>query len=307
MNREKFIRAYLQAKPLPLDDIAAARRLEKKRSLLSSRVAFPGTIDDIKTEIGQQSTAVRIYTPPGRGPFAVILYMHGGGFSIGSPDTSDNLCRALAAAAAAVLISIDYDLAPEHPFPCALEQCDKTALWVVEHDVALNIRSDRLVVAGDSAGANLAAALCLLARQNNEWWPARQVLICPLLDQLTDFNDKLNNIGDRLLTADSLTTFSRYYLTDQAAAADPLASPLLATDLTGLPPATIISAGLDPLAEEAFHYEQRLKNAGVPVSHHHFQGQVHDFPLFIRVLDDAADAVGKIAADLKQIAADSDD
>ncbi|MBN1957606.1 MAG: alpha/beta hydrolase [Desulfuromonadales bacterium] len=298
MKRAKFIQAYLNATPLPFDNIQEARRMERQRSAMAARIPFSGTIDDISADTGRGHSAIRIYTPEGSGPFPVILYMHGGGFSLGSPDTADNLCRALATASKAVIISADYQLAPEHKFPSALEECYRLALWIDAHDVALNIRNDQLVIAGDSAGGNLAAALCLLARERQEFLPAYQILICPLLDQSTPFAEKLATIRDSLLTAENMQTFSTYYLENPREGVNPLASPLLAEHLQNLPPATVVTAGLDPLCAEALMYIHRLRQVGVSVSHHHYAEQVHDFVLFIKALEDARSAVELMAGDL---------
>lgn len=299
MKKDKFIKAYLNAAPLPIDNIHEARRLEKQRSSIAARVPFSGTIDNISADTGHNEPShVRVYTPEGTGPFPVILYMHGGGFSLGSPDTADNLCRTIAAASGTVLISADYRLAPEYKFPSALEECYRLALWIDAHDVALNIRNDQMVIAGDSAGGNLAAALCLLARERKEFVPAYQVLICPLLDQKTPFTHKLGRMRDSLLTTENMQTFSGYYLNNADEALNPLASPLLTESLANLPPATIVTAELDPLYSEALTYAKRLRKAGAPVSHHHYPGQVHDFLLFIKALEEARSSAEAIAKDL---------
>ncbi|PLY03963.1 MAG: hypothetical protein C0622_03725 [Desulfuromonas sp.] len=298
MKKENFVKAYLKTRPLPIDDIARARKLEAERSALAARVSFAGTIDDINIDTAEGRSRVRVYSPPGKGPFPLILYMHGGGFSIGSPDTSDNLCRTLSTAVKAVILSIDYALAPENKFPTALEECHRVATWALDNDVALNIRYDQLAVVGDSAGGNLAAALCLLARERRDFTPLYQVLICPLLDQQTELSAKISQNSDPLLTSAHRETFSRYYFSDRSEAAQPLASPLLAKDLSGLPPATIISAELDPLAAEAIAYSERLQAAGVSTTLRHYPGLVHDFPLFVKALEEAREAAQAIADDL---------
>jgi acetyl esterase/lipase len=294
MKKEKFVRAYLNATPLPLDDIVEARQMENRRAAMAARVQFSGAIDNIEIDTEAGSSKVKIYTPHGTGPFPAILYMHGGGFSIGSPDTSDNLCRTIAESAEAVLISVDYRLAPEHKFPTALEECYQVALWIMDNDVALNIRSDQLTIAGDSAGGNLAAAICLMAQTRQEFSISQQVLICPMLDQSKPHRDKITSMEDPLLTSENCQTFSRYYFSDPDDSKKILASPLLAEDLTALPPAIIITAELDPLSTEAIQYGEKLRQAGVEIIHHHYQGQVHDFPLFIKSLDDAKKVAEKI-------------
>lgn len=300
MKKEKFVRAYLNAKPLPIEDIVEARQIESRRAALAARVPFAGTIDNIEIDTEAGRSKIKIYTPHATGPFPVILYMHGGGFSIGSPDTSDNLCRTIAENAEAVLISVDYRLAPEHKFPMAVEECYQVALWIDENDVALNIRSDQLVIAGDSAGGNLAAALCLMDQTRQELSIRQQVLICPMLDQSTPHRDKVTRMEDPLLTAKNCQTFSRYYFSDPSDSKSPLASPLLADNLTDSPPALIVTAELDPLATEAIQYGEKLRQAGVEVVHHHYQGQVHDFPLFVKSLDDAKEIAEKIGLHLAE-------
>jgi len=301
MDKAKFIKAYLNAKPLPVGNITEARKLETSRSSRASKVLFPGHIDNVIAATAQGATKVRIYTPPGTGPFPVILYMHGGGFSLGSPETSDNLCRIIAKSANVVLISVDYALAPEHKFPYALEECYQVARWILENDVALNVRADQLIVAGDSAGGNLAAGVCLLARKREDFTPVYQVLICPLLDMQTEHVLKIKNRQDSLLTAENSHIFDTYYLQDLAEVSNPLVSPLLAKTFSGLPPATIITAELDPLAAETICYVQRLQDAGITVTHRHYAGQVHDFVLFVKSLEEAKEAAENIGHDLVKV------
>lgn len=298
MKKEKFVKAYLNTPPLPIEDIATARQIESRRSKMAARIIFPGTIDNIVIETEAGSSRLRVYTPQGAGPFPVIVYMHGGGFSVGSSETSDNLCRAIAEKAQAILVSVDYRLAPEHKFPAALEECYQVALWCANNDIHLNILSDQMVIAGDSAGGNLAAAICLLNQTRQELVLCHQLLICPLLDQHTPHADKITRVADPLLTTENCQTFSRYYFNHPEEAKNPLASPLLAPDLVGLPAATIITAELDPLAREAYHYGKKLWQAGVEITHFHYPGQVHDFPLFIKTLDDAKGVTDKIGAHL---------
>ena len=306
MDKEKFIHAYLNAVPFPVHDVQASRKLEADRSTRAARVGFTGNIDDVVLETEAGKTGVRIYTPLGRGPFPAILYLHGGGFSIGSPETSDNLCRVVAETAKAVLISVDYRLAPEHKFPTALEECYRIALWISANDIALNVRGDQLAIAGDSAGGNLAASLCLLARQRRGFRPVHQALICPLLDLQTPHAVKVGKLPELMNRMHDSQAFIDYYLEAPEDAANPLASPLLATDFHDLPPATIITAGLDALAAEGVSYGERLKAAGIEVVNRHYPGQVHDFVLFIKPLQEARDAAIALGEDLRRVFAGQD-
>ena len=299
MEKEKFVRAFQNARPLPVEDIEAARALEHSRSSRTSKVTYAGTIDNIITDT-RSETKVRIYSPAGRGPFPAILYMHGGGFSLGSPETSDNVCRIISATAKAVLVSVDYGLAPEHKFPFALEECYRVARWMLDNDIPLNIRSDQLAIAGDSAGGNLAVGVCLLARQRKEFQPAYQLLLCPLLDYRTDHADKISKIAEIMLTTKNSRTFRDYYLNELSEINHPLVSPLLADDFSALPPATIVTAELDPLAAEAIAYGEKLSAAGVTVKHHHYAGLIHDFVLFVGPLKEAAEAAKTVGEDLAE-------
>lgn len=287
MNKEKFLQAFLNVPPLPVEDIEKARSITNGKTARAVKVPYAGTIDDIIAETGDQETRVRIYSPEGKGPFPAILYMHGGGFCLGSPELSDNTCRLISAAADAVLVSVDYGLAPERKFPYALEQCYQTALWLLDNDVPLNIRTDQLAIAGDSAGGNLAAGVCLLARQRQDFVPRHQLLICPLLDYSIAHSDKLKGLDSITLSDRNSTAFRNYYLNDPSEVTHPLVSPLLTTDFSGLPGATIVTAALDPLAAEATCYAEKLKQAGVVVEHLHYEGMVHDFVLFVGPLEGA--------------------
>jgi acetyl esterase len=294
MNKEKFLRAFLNAPSLPIEDIDRARSIMNAKVERAVKVPFDGTIDDIIAETGAVETRVRIYSPAGRGPFPAILFMHGGGFCLGTPDLSDNTCRLISAAANAVLVSVDYGLAPEHKFPYALEQCYQTALWLLDNDVPLNIRTDQLAIAGDSAGGNLAAGVCLLARQRQDFSPVHQLLICPLLDYSVEHAEKLKGLQDITLSDRNSQAFRNYYLNDAEEVTHPLVSPLLTENVANLPAATIVTAGLDPLAVEAICYAKRLKQAGVAVNHRHYEGMVHDFVLFVGPLEEAEDVAREL-------------
>jgi len=300
MNKEKFLKAFLNAPPLPVEDIDRARRIMNDKTARAVKVPYAGTVDDVIAETGDMETHVRIYVPDGSGPFPAILYMHGGGFCVGSPDLSENTCRIISAASGAVLVSVDYGLAPDHKFPYALEQCYQTALWMLDNDIPLNIRADQLAVAGDSAGGNLAAGVCLLARQRQEFTPVHQLLICPLLDYATEHAEKVRGLKDATLSDRNTLAFRNYYLNDPTEVSHPLVSPLLTEDFSGLPAATIVTAELDPLAAEAQQFGERLRQAGIPVNLHHYEGMVHDFVLFVGPLEGAAEAAKMLGEELSR-------
>ncbi len=301
MNKEKFLKAFRNTSPLPIENIVLARKLIEDKTSRSTKAQYSGTVDDVLTDIASGKTRVRIYTPAGEGPFPAILFMHGGGFCLGSPNLSDNACRFISDTAEAALVSVDYALAPEHKFPFALEQCYQIALWLLENATHLNIRSEKLVVAGDSAGGNLAAGVCLLARQRLEFEPACQLLICPILDYRTPYSEKQKSIDEVALEDHYSVAFRDYYLNDLEDVNNPLVSPLFAEDIMELPPAIILTAGLDPLAPEAKRYGDRLRQAGIEVIHRHYKGVVHDFVMFSGLLDDASIAARQVGYDLRKI------
>ena len=222
-------------------------------------------------------TLVLIYKPCGlQGkPLPVYLNIHGGGFIQGSTQDDDGWCRQIAAAVGCVVVNIEYHLAPEHKFPLQLEECYDVIKWVQATADENGFDRSRIAIGGSSAGANFSAALCLLARQRQDVVLCYQVLNYPPLDFLTDPETK----GDRdpLLTARAQAFFTACYLQDPADAANPLASPLLAESLAGLPPALIITAELDPLCAEDEQYAKRLAADGVAVTYQMFAGCSHAF------------------------------
>jgi acetyl esterase len=200
---------------------------------------------------------VRVYRPESPVPLPCYLYLHGGGFWLGTLEQGDSACRGLAADVDCVVVAVDYRLAPEHKFPTAPEDCYASLLWVVEHADDLGLDRTRIAVGGGSAGGNLAAAVSLMARDR-----AGPRLVLQVLE-----------IGVFDLTGRDGA--SAIYLADPEDAKDPYASPLLASDLHGLPPAVVMSAELDALASQDAAYATRLREAGVAVEEKCWEGQFH--------------------------------
>jgi len=218
---------------------------------------------------------VRVYRPRETGPAPLVVFFHGGGWVIGDIDTHDGSCRILSRRSGAVVVSVDYRLAPEHRFPAALDDCDAAVAWVAAHADELGGDAGRLGVAGDSAGGNLAAAVTLRARHRGGPALRAQALVYPAVD-FTTVRPSLEANGEGyLLTADAVRWFTAQYLGDQDPA-DPFASPLLA-DLGGLPPAVVATAEFDPLRDEGRAYAAALEKAGVAVRSFDFPGLVHGF------------------------------
>jgi len=215
---------------------------------------------------------IRLHRPNGSNGLPVLVYLHGGGWTTGSATELDALCRTLAEAVECVVAAVEYRLAPEHPFPAGLDDCFAATAWLAEHAPELGLDPARFAIGGGSAGANLAAAVTLLARDRHGPSLVFQLLAYPPLDHAA-FADAERAVFRR---ADIEWHWSQY-LPDRSDGDDQRASPLRATDLSGLPPALVLTAEHDPLTEEALAYAVRLAEAGVPAEARHFAGAQHGF------------------------------
>jgi acetyl esterase len=242
---------------------------------------------------------VRVYTPQEQQPLPVVVYFHGGGWVIGGIDTHDATCQQLATAVPAVVVSVDYRLAPENPFPAAVDDCLAATRWV--HDQAAELGADpsRLAVAGDSAGGNLAAVVSLKARDEGGPPIAFQLLVYPATDLTRSFASHVENGEGYMLTTDAIDWFLDQYL-PEAERKNPDASPHFATDLSRLPPALIITAEYDPLRDEGEAYADRLRDDGVAATASRYDGMIHGFFGMDLVLNSAGEAVREAATALHQ-------
>lgn len=221
-----------------------------------------------------EGVRVRLYVPDARGPLPMLVYLHGGGWVVGSIDTHDHFCRRIAADTGAIVASVDYPLAPEHPYPSGLRAA--TAAFRALRALAPSLGADpaRVAVGGDSAGGNIAAALCLSLRDEGQPQPALQVLIYPGLD-LRCLSASFASLGrGYILTQSSIRWYIRLY---GAREEDPRASVLLEPDLSGLAPAFIVTAGFDPLRDDGELYAKRLLDAGVRAAHRGYGSLIHGF------------------------------
>jgi acetyl esterase len=244
---------------------------------------------------------VRIYTPHGEGPFPALVAFHGGCWIVGNIDLSDRPHRALAAATGCVVVAVNYQKAPEHRFPVPLDDCYAGFVWTRAHATDLGVDPERVGVAGDSAGGNLAAAVCLKARALGEPLPAAQLLIYPAVDwRLETESARQCADGYGLTTADMAWSW-RQYVCDESQLSDPLVSPSHADSLVGLPPAVVVTAQFDILRDEGLEYGRRLVQAGVPTVALHYAGAIHGFVELAGALDvcsqmlaDARDALATV-------------
>ena len=280
-----------RAQPTPADAVAALLR-ERKHSTAPLSIGktknqtIPGPGGDIP---------IRIYTPQGNGPFPVIVYFHGGGWVIATIDTYDSSARALAKDADAIVVSVEYRKAPEHKFPAAHEDAYAAYQWVLHNADTFDGDPSMVAVAGESAGGNLAAAVCLMARARGELMPVHQALIYPVAGY--DFNTPSyrENAQAKPLDKPMMGWFFEKYLREPADGNNPLVDLVNAPNLSGLPSATIITAEIDPLRSEGKRYAERLLEAGVQVTYRNFEGVTHEFFGMGAVVGDAKKAVRLVA------------
>jgi acetyl esterase len=256
-------------------------------------------VSDLKFTAADGTQPVRIYQPAGTPPFPALLYFFGGGWTLGSIDTADAVARRLANAAGCVVAVPGYRLAPENRFPAAVHDCHAALRWLRAEAATLGIDPDRIALGGDSAGGNLAAAATLLARDAGEPTPRAQVLVYPNTDYRSDTPSMAAYDEPWMFNRYSVDWYWHKYLPYPEAGYDPRASPLRARDLSGLPPALVITAEHDPLRDEAEQYADGLAAAGVAVTATRYEGMVHGFFCMAGELDAGRRAQEEAAAFLR--------
>ncbi len=254
--------------------------------------------EQVTTADGDQFM-VRVLVPAGDVQ-ALVVYLHGGGWVIGNLETHDQVVRVLANRLHAAIVNVDYRLAPEHPFPIAADDSWTALLWADEHMAEIAGGAVPLVVMGDSAGGNLSAVVARRARDAGGPEVATQVLVYPVTDADLDTPCYLDPENQLLLTRESMIWFWDHYAPEPADRKHPDASPLQAGDLTGLPPAIVLTAEHDPLRDEGEAYAEKLALAGVPVTQRRFRGQIHAFFTMVGVLPGSADAIDYVTEQLSR-------
>lgn len=267
--------------PLPVEPVARA----ENRSI-------PGPAGPIP---------VRVYAAEGLAtPAPALVYFHGGGWVIGSLESHDSFCRALANRSGAIVVSVEYRLAPEARYPAAAEDCYAVTRWVADHGAELGVDATRLAIGGDSAGGNLAAAVALMARDRKGPALRHQLLIYPVTDADFETASYRDNADGYLLTRGDMQWFWNHYVPDSRQRRDPYAAPLRAADLAGLPPATVQTAEYDPLRDEGEAYAKRLRAAGVTTTLTRYDGQIHGFAAMFEIFDAGKRALEESSAALRK-------
>ena len=241
----------------------------------------------------------RVYQPKGSGPFPVLVYFHGGGWVIANLGTYDSSCRALTNAANCIVVSVAYRQAPEHKFPAAAEDAYAATQWVIANAAKLKGDPTRVAVGGESAGGNLAAVTCLMARDRQGKMPVHQMLVYPITNYAFDTPSYQENANASPLNKAGMQWFWRQYLESESDGSNPYASPLRAENLRGLPPATVITADIDPLRSEGQAYAQGLKEAGNAVKVTNYTSVTHEFFGMGAVVKKAKQAVNEAAEGLR--------
>ncbi len=286
---------------------ASTLSVETGRRLLEDLFAVDdpepvGERTDIEIQGPNGPIPLRLYAPAGEGPFPLLVFFHGGGWVRGSIDAYDGLCRRLTNEAGCLVVSVEYRRAPEHPFPAGFEDCYTATEWAARYATDLGGDPDRVAVGGDSAGGNLAAAVSLAARDRNGPELTHQLLVYPSVNhpEIRWFDSYEENGTGYLLEMDGV----EWYLEQYCRPADfgnHYAFPLRARELSGLPSATVLTAGFDPLADEGAAYADRLESAGVETTRLHYDAQIHAFLSLYEHIGEGVRAIEDVAAELRSV------
>ncbi|HEY5143795.1 MAG TPA: alpha/beta hydrolase [Solirubrobacteraceae bacterium] len=264
----------------PIETLTPAQARAQTRHtarLVAGRPVPVGAVRELTVDGAEGPLRARLYScDEPAGPHPLLVFFHGGGFVIGDLDSHDGVCRMLCVHAGVNVLAVDYRLAPEHPFPAAVEDGRASLRWAIEHAAALGADPARVAVGGDSAGGNISAVACQLAARDGGPAPALQLLIYPATDASTPRPSAGLFSEGFFLTRAQMDWFTEHYVSSRDLA-DPRMSPLLADDLAGLAPAIVVTAGFDPLRDEGEDYAAALRAAGTPVMLRRFPGLIHGF------------------------------
>ncbi|WP_076999617.1 alpha/beta hydrolase [Variovorax sp. KK3] len=293
-----------QVPPTHTLPVADARKFyRERRAVTQPEPGDVGEVRDLSAQGPHGAIPLRMYRPLGSAAgvvLPVLVYYHGGGWTIGDLDTHDTLCRELCNRSGCAVVAVDYRMGPEHRFPAAVNDALAATRWVHDQAQALGVDPTRLAVGGDSAGGNLAAVVAIAARDAGDLPIAFQLLIYPATDMRRGHPSHTSNGQGYVLTRDTITYFHDHYIAEPEHDLDWRASPLLHTDLSRLPPALVLTAGYDPLRDEGLDYARALTAAGNRASYLCFDRQIHGFITMGRLIDEANTAVSVCAAEVRR-------
>ncbi|ASK63384.1 alpha/beta hydrolase [Virgibacillus phasianinus] len=302
-SQVKVILDQINAIPSPAWDQITAQAYRKMAAQSMDMDSEKEEVKEVKDQtipLEGRSLPIRVYTPEGEAPQPALIFYHGGGWVIGDLDSHDSVCRLLANRAQCVVISVDYRLAPEHKFPAAVEDAYDSLHWVATHAAEFNIDKNRIAVGGDSAGGNLAAVACIIAKERKFPNIAYQMLIYPSTGYDKAPNSMRENAEGYLLTVNQMNWFRDQYFSSEEELQNPYASPLLYSNHENLPPTLIMTAQYDPLRDVGKAYAEKLEENGIDVYYRNYEGLIHGFANFHKLVDKANEALLEAAAQLRK-------
>lgn len=295
---QEVLSSYGPTDDMSLDEMRrAARNLAK---MVQGEPPHIARIFDQPIESDGHEVMLRVYDPMASESPPILVWLHGGGFVTGGLDAHDTLCRQLAAASGCIVVAVDYRLAPEHPFPAAVRDSYAAALWASANAEELGARPKALAVGGSSAGGNLAAATCLLARDEGAPVVDYQVLVYPVADAVEQRASYFTHATGYQLTADMMRSYLSAYAPEGIDQTCPYLSPIRAATHEGLPPAHVVAAEFDPLYDEVLAYADHLAQADVPVIRSKYSGVMHGFFGQAGALSKARDAQAEVCRELRR-------
>lgn len=292
----KLSPAEARLQPTPTDAVLKVLKDEGK----STDPVAVASVKDLNIPGPNGEIPLHVYTPKGKGPFPVIVYFHGGGFVIADTKVYEASVRGLANGAEAVVVSVDYHRAPEYKFPSQPNEAYAAYTWVLKNAAEINGDANRVAVAGESAGGNLATVVSLMARDKKETIPVHELLVYPVVDNKMMNASYIKNANAKPLDPAMMTWFFKHYVSQKSDANNPYALPNKGKSLQGLPPTTLITAEIDPLLSEGQAFAERLQKDGVSVNYKHYTGVTHEFFGMAAVVQKAKDAQDFASAELKK-------
>ena len=279
---------------LPIEEVRASFRALWTPTITGALVEVAG-VEDKTLDTGAGSIKARVFTPENDGPSPIMMYFHGGGYVKGGVVEADAFCRRLAKTTRNVVVSVDYRLAPENPYPAALDDAHASTLWAYEHAASLGGTQERFTVCGESAGGNLATVVCLMARSSEEVRIDHQILLQPVVDFTLSFPSISMPASECLVPREDLAWYYEQYYGTGNDLKDPKVSPIFANDLSHSPPALIITAEYDTLRDEAKAYADKLHNSGVETRYTCYDGMIHGFLQMAGLVKEAQAAIDEIS------------